>query len=892
MTSLNSDDIKSISNTTDSDIQARRQKVRNFIYPVMPNRKPQLYDKYDKIIKISTNLYELQFQDNFHNLTLFKIEVEPPLIEESNYFLKRQIYNYIETNFPAYFKKNFFGGNTLFSFIYCGDENNKNSYEKIQFKEKIKEKEYEITLTKIKEVKFDNVNDFSGHNQKIKLYIETLIRNIVMKNPNVIYFKDRTLFEINLKNIVKINSNSNENIFRGYMTSAHITENGLYALINNINKVISGKTVLQKIKEIEKEYENLNRKEIIEKIKEYFQNHKTVITTYGVPKAFRIKDIDFDINPKNYNIMIKDDQITGEKGRTVTLFNYYKTQYNIELSDDSQPLIEVEHKNKKKNSETKNNNNNNEDQEYRIYLIPELVYITGREDRDINIKRRDRNLRDKTKMNPDKKMELINGFLNLYNSSNRKEIKKGNQSISLKSPQDLAKEWGIKLGNNLTFEGRIISPPKLHFNNKQDSLIKNGLFRPFSPIKPFDIKIENLFYIYDINDKNDKINHIELIRNICDKFAKKGFKNFYGNKENIQGFGLKNTWNWDSIEHELRNINFDRKKFSFGFIFCGKKLEKNYEKLKEYFLKKCNIPTQHLLLENLYSKRNEYNSILFNIVDQVNVKAGGMNYYIDFKEQKVIGQNDKILVIGLDTKINKDQITYSMTSSKHPKLNLFTTQEKTVNKKIKEQKSKALQSMFKNAILEIKKMNISPDYIIIYRQGGNEYYNKCLAIDELELFKEVLKNLREENKENKECNYQNTKLYYICCNLKPDLKFFEESGNNVPKYNNPLSGLVVDSHATQKNKFEFYLQPQYVNQGAATPSHYQVMYYDQENNTLDMENLQKLTYYLTYYYWTWHGAIRIPAILKFSTTALDFYSKCLNPNKETEEFKFEKPYYI
>ena len=117
MTSLNSDDIKSISNTTDSDIQARRQKVRNFIYPVMPNRKPQLYDKYDKIIKISTNLYELQFQDNFHNLTLFKIEVEPPLIEESNYFLKRQIYNYIETNFPAYFKKKFFR-RKYFIFIY------------------------------------------------------------------------------------------------------------------------------------------------------------------------------------------------------------------------------------------------------------------------------------------------------------------------------------------------------------------------------------------------------------------------------------------------------------------------------------------------------------------------------------------------------------------------------------------------------------------------------------------------------------------------------------------------------------------------------------------------------------------------------------------------------
>ena len=66
---------------------------------------------------------------------------------------------------------------------------------KIKFKEYIKGKEYEITLTKIKEVKFKNVNNSSGPNQKIKLYIETLLRNIVMKNPNVIYFKDRTLIQ-------------------------------------------------------------------------------------------------------------------------------------------------------------------------------------------------------------------------------------------------------------------------------------------------------------------------------------------------------------------------------------------------------------------------------------------------------------------------------------------------------------------------------------------------------------------------------------------------------------------------------------------------------------------------------------------------------------------------
>ena len=247
MTSTNSDEIKSVSNTTDSEIQARREKIQNFIYSPMPKRNTNLYDKNIKI-KIATNLFELNFKDTFHNLTLFKIEVNPPF-EENNYFLKRKIYNYIEANFPKNFKKNFFGGNVLFSIIFFENERDKEKYNEISFKEKINEKNYEITLRRIKEVKFKDVNNFNGENQKIKLYIETLLRNIVMKDPNVIYFKDRTLFEINRNNIVKVSDNK-ENIFRGYMTSANITENGLFALINNINKVISGKTVLEKMNEI------------------------------------------------------------------------------------------------------------------------------------------------------------------------------------------------------------------------------------------------------------------------------------------------------------------------------------------------------------------------------------------------------------------------------------------------------------------------------------------------------------------------------------------------------------------------------------------------------------------------------------------------------------------
>ena len=890
MNSTNSDD-KSQSHTSDSEYLERLEKIRNFKYPSMPNRNHSLISKNQNKIKIATNLFELDFENIFHNLTLFNIDVNPPF-DESNYNLRRSIYSYIETNFPKIFKKNFFGGNVLFSFIYCENEEDKISYDKIEFNETIKEKQYIITLTKIKEVKFKDVNDFSGYNQKIKHYVETLVRNIILKNKDVIYFKDRTLFEININNITKVTHDSDESIYRGYMTGANITENGLCLLINNINKVISGKTVLQKMHEIEAKYKYLTVKEIQNEIKSYFENHRTVITTYGVPRAYRIDTIDFDLDPNTLSITI-DDVEQSKKKITVTLFDYYKKKYKKEI-EQKQPLILAKGKKKKKNEDNKKNDDK-ENIESKIYLIPEFLFITGNEDDSNNYdkKRRERNLKDKTRMDPDKKMKLIKGFLNLYYSDKNKTIKKGNQEYSLKSPKELAEEWGIKLGNNLTFQANIISPPKLNFVDKNQKdieiSIKNGIFKPGNLFRKIDITDKNLFVIFDINDKNIKNMNIQKVFcKLCDKFFQKGFENFDSNK--VPGFGLHNTNKWENIEVELRKLPLYDKKDIFGIIFCSDNLENNYGKLKEYFLKNCNIPTQHILTRNLFDKKGNLNNpLLFNVVDQINVKKGGMNYYIDFKKENLFRQNDdnKFLIIGLDSKYYKDQITYSMTSSYHPKLNLFHTQEKKVNKKVKQQKINALKNMFETAI---EKLKIIPDYIIMYRQGGNEYHNKCLAVDELDIFKNVLK---EKNKQN---TFLNTKFYYICCNLKPDLKFFEEEEKNNSdmncNYKNPFSGLIIDRYVTQNNKFEFYLQPQYVNQGTATPSHYQVMYYDKENNNLDMEKLEKLTYYLTYYYWTWHGAIRIPAILKFSTTALDFYLKCFNSNEQISEFNFEKPYYI
>ena len=164
------------------------------------------------------------------------------------------------------------------------------------------------------------------------------------------------------------------------------------------------------------------------------------------------------------------------------------------------------------------------------------------------------------------------------------------------------------------------------------------------------------------------------------------------------------------------------------------------------------------------------------------------------------------------------------------------------------------------------------------------------------IFKKCSMNYEKKNKFQDDAhNFSKTKLYYICCNLKSDLKFFETKNNNnynSIEYGNPKSGLIIDEKVTQSDKFEFYIQPQYVNQGSATPCHYQVMHYDKsenEENDLKIENLEKLSFYLSFYYWTWSGAIRVPSQLKMSSTALDFFRKVY---EEDDSYTFEKPTFI
>ena len=832
--------------------------------------KNNLLRKDDSIISLTSNLMKLTLKDPLQKVYIYSIEIMPELAKD-NYTLQKKIYKLIEQKLSPYFNKFTFAGLNLFG-------STRDPKDEIIIEENVEKTDYKITFKKVGALNFSEITTKQGMDQKKKNFIEKLIKDILLSSKDRVRFgTDRMVLSMDKDNVMRGNDGST--IYKGFFTSAQITENGLYLLVLNMNKYTSGKTMYEKIYQIMEEgrHHNRSQDEIKQKIEDYIDEHRTVLTIYGSIRAYRIESIDFEKNPMNTSFNIK----TQEGMKTVTIYNYYQQQYKQNIKHKDQPLLIAERKVKdKKLLKSEEDKNKNEDL---IYLVPELVLITGIEN-EAGSKSRRQDIISKTKTNPNQRMNEINKIHDLMNDDTPKQFKKNGELISTKSSKQLADEWGINLGENLSLEGRVLNQPKLIFNNKRLVTPKNGLFRTESAYDGVTITRDNFMYIYNRKDRAD---FRSIINNL---FSKAKIKDIRINvrPDELYSYGFNRAYNWEDIKHELKKINFNPK-LRMVMVFLDNNLEHYYNQLKEYLTNVIKVNSQFSQTRRLTDPKRA-GSIMFNIVEQINIKMGGINFYID--TSNLI--NDKVyLIIGLESKkVGKDSIDYVLTFAYNQRLSRTQTIPRTC-KNNAEEISKTLNELLDEAIKGLHFLGHAPhppEYIIIYRQGGNHLQNVKTSQLEIPIF---LGNINQRKEKIESFRRHNTKLIYICCNLKGDLKFFEESKNG---YSNPPSGLCIDERIVESGKYEFYLQPQYVNQGTATPCHYEVLYQDMDEknpeNNMSIEELENLSFQLSFYYWTWSGAVRVPGVLRLSTTAIDYYSRCLNHRLDLDGHKFTTPGFI
>ena len=831
--------------------------------------KNNLLRKDDRIVSLTSNLMKLTLTDPLQKVYIYSIEIMPELAKD-NFTLQKKIYKLIEQKLSPFFNKFTFAGLNLFG-------STRDPKDEITIEENVEKTDYKITFKKVGALNFSEITTKQGMDQKKKNFIEKLIKDILLSSKDRVRFgTDRMVLSMDKDNVMRGNDGST--IYKGFFTSAQITEIGLFLLVLNMNKYTSGKTMYEKIYQIMEEgrHHHRNQDEIKQRIEDYIEEHRTVLTIYGSIRAYRIESIDFEKNPMNTSFNIK----TQEGMKTVTIYNYYQQQYRQTIKHKDQPLLIAERKVKDKKL-LKNEEDKNKIEDL-IYLVPELVLITGIEN-EAGSKSRRQDIISKTKTSPNQRMNEINKIHDLMNNDTPKQFKKNGELISTKSSKQLADEWGINLGENLSLEGRVLNQPKLIFNNKP-VIPKNGLFRTEEAYDGVSFTRDNFMYIYNRKDRAD---FRSIINNLFSKARMKRIK-INVRPDELYSYGFNKAYNWEDIKYELRKINFNPK-LRMVMVFLDNNLEHYYNQLKEYLTNTIKVDSQFCQTRRLTDPKRA-GSIMFNIVEQINIKMGGINFYID--TNNLI--KDKVyLIIGLESKkVGKDSIDYVLTFAYNQRLSRTHTIPRTC-KNNAEEISKTLNELLDEAIKGLQKLGHAPhppEYIIIYRQGGNHLQNVKTSQLEIPIF---LGNINQKKEKFESFRKHNTKLIYICCNLKGDLKFFEESKNG---YSNPPSGLCIDERIVESGKYEFYLQPQFVNQGTATPCHYEVLYQDIDEknpeNNMSIEELENLSFQLSFYYWTWSGAVRVPGVLRLSTTAIDYYSRCLNHKLEFEGHKFTTPGFI
>ena len=811
----------------------KEEKIE-IVYPKRPNRDSNRDHQYKKT-RVICNLRYINLGLESKQVQQYAIHYEP-VIAEDNYPLKRKIIRQLSTDLKGYFEKYAQAGDTIFVF-------SKDPQEKVSLETTIDNVLYKVTFDRSSnKVNCRNINKKTRDNIKIKSFIENIIKNIFMANNHMVRFDNRSFFDYNNSTPL---GNTGSKIWSGYSTAVTITESGLYLRVNDKNKLITGKTVYDKIQEFGRKFSNLRSEESIREISDYFRG-KTVIAGYGSFRAYRIGEISFDRDIKNTEFEIEKE---GKKEK-ITIKDYNKQQYKIDIKHEDQPLLIEEIPRNRKNDETK----------VIRYLIPELCFITGIDE----LNERDRaEIIAKSKFQPSQKVQKIQQGFNYLMNKEKKRVKKKEKDIELRSPNEIRMEWGINIGDNFVeVEAQCLPIPQLEFGSgKETPLLKNGRFRQQKNYSKISFDQNNCMLItFD--------NLVSLAKNDCQQMQTAG-KNL-GVNFSLPKLEKLYTYHEDSLINDLRKINYNDGK-KVAIVVLDRKTKHLYPTIKDYLYTQGGLTSQFMLHdENPKGGRKKQNLSYYSaVLNQMVVKVKGELFRINFNKIS----DTPSMIIGIDSTMTKEGKKFVLSATFNRSFNKFYT-----DFKVEKNNENAIGDLIKSALDYFSNVNNGclPNVVIIYRQGGNEKQTEKLMKFELP---KITKSF-EEYKE----NYK-PKLTVFGVNKKTDLKFFERSNGG---YRNIPAGTVIDKDVISPDVFEFYLQCPEVDRGTGSPVHFLCLY--NTNDNLTINDFEEITYRQSYYYWNWSGPIRIPAALKYAEVANTFCGK--NIKGVVRENLKDSPYFI
>lgn len=797
-------------------------------YPKRPGLQATLRSA-DQPVNLVANLMLLQLNTNNKVVHQFSIKINPEIAKD-NFPKIRSIQHSISRELRKCYGRYIISAYSLFT---CKNDCKPTA----QFITKLDDIQYEVTIEQSKnQIDLSMCQKADMENIQIKSFIETLIKQIIISNPNLVRFDKGDFFD--MSRTMK-NERMDGVILPGFNTAVSITENGMAFRVNTKNKNLSNKTAYDVMMEKRKK---LNGTSLISELKEFFIG-RSLLAKYGTYRVYKIDDIS-EKSPSTTSINVKGaDNLT----RSITILDYYKMQYSINIKDKHQPLLV--HRKKGMTQD--------------IYLVPELMFLTGNDEEDDSAQQKGNQKRFKpTHMRPSEKMKMISDVQFLLNNPDKKPT--NNPKVVVRSPNEIKEEWGLKFNDYCKFQARVLPPPILNFDRDTVTCFKNG----FSYKRLVNSNGGFPAQSWKCITQQRSIDNAKFIINKLKEVGRRTNVNF-----EYPDITTCNSKDLNSFMEDLCNIKFSQD-LKIIFIVLNKYSKGFYPSIKQYLNTKLGIPSQCVLEEN----RNKPDSYYTNVANQMVVKSGGELYHITLHQFLIANPT---MILGVDcarAKGNKKRFTMTFTYNQF--YSKFYSEERECSRG---EEDITLRLMLNNAFNFFLKYAPKIVFLFVYRTGGNDRQNDEILRREVPIFTSFVSGKGPgAYKEG-----MAVKMIYLVVNKKNDLKFFKtpQDGRELA---NPEKGTVIDSHVLTPEKYEFYLQPQFVNQGTATPVHFLVLY---DEIHMPIEELESITYKQTYYYWNWNGPVREPAALKYAEVCGAFNSKVLKNEPIHENLK-NTPYFI
>ncbi|KAI4302891.1 hypothetical protein MLD38_038587 [Melastoma candidum] len=518
-----------------------------------------------------------------------------------------------------------------------------------------------------------------------------------------------------------------------------------------------------------------------------------------------------DKNTRALSFLAEDPGSTSPAKR-VSLVNYFREKYNIDIRHKDIPCLDLGRNNKKN------------------YVPMELcVLVEGQR---------------YPKENLDREAGIVLKNLSLVRPSTRERLICDMVRSDTGPCGEVSRNFGIEVDMNMTkLTARVIGPPELKLGGPAGKAIRievdrekcqwNFVGKSVVDGKPIDNWAVLDFTFHDRGRFNPRLFIPKLIER-CKKLGIRMADPQIYEETTMDLFSNVNRLT--ELLEGVKEKSEELRRGSLQFILCVMSQKDNgYKHLKWISETRVGLITQCCLSSHANKANDQY---LANIALKINAKLGGSNVEL-FDRFPHFEAGGHVMFLGADVNhpasrsrnMSSPSVAAVVGSVSWPAANRYAARVRP--QEHRKEKISNFGEMCVDLVETYARMNkVRPEKLVLFRDGVSESQFDMVLNEELQDLKAAFRGI----------NYNPT-ITVIVAQKRHQTRLFPESKVDGGTTGNVPPGTVVDRVIVHPFDFDFYLCSHYGSLGTSKPTHYYVLW-DEHNFSSDI--LQKLIYNLCF----------------------------------------------